>query len=173
MSIRLEPLGPQHAPAILEGQDEAIAREISGCRWDAESLSTFLARCARWREDGPIREYAALPAESGRVADGTSTLIGGAGLNTRAPGLTRNQATMTYWLLAAHRGQGDGHALASAVVEVARTDPKIHQLVLLIAPANAASLAVAHHLGATATGHHEPHPADATRTVERWTIELR
>ncbi|GAA4525441.1 GNAT family N-acetyltransferase [Brachybacterium paraconglomeratum] len=162
--IHLERLGPRHADAILAGQDPALAAEIVGQRWSRESLDSFLARAARWRADGPIREYAA-------ELDGV--LIGGGGLNLLDTGLERGEAALTYWLLATHRGRGHGHVLAAALVSRARAEPRISRLVLRIAPTNSASSALARSLGAERTGEVERHPADAARTVDRWVLELR
>lgn len=162
--IHLEGLGPRHADAILAGQDAPLAAEIVGERWSRESLDSFLARAARWRADGPIREYA---------ADLDGVLIGGGGLNLLDPGLERGEASLTYWILAAHRGCGHGHAVAAALVLRARSEPRISRLVLRISPTNTASLALARRLGALRTGEVERHPADAARTVDRWVLELR
>lgn len=161
--LLLERLGPRHADAILAGQDAALAAEIVGERWSRENLESFLARAARWRADGPIREYAA-------GLDGV--LIGGGGLNLLDPGLERGEAALTYWLLAAHRGRDHGHALAAALVDRARAEPRISRLILRIAPANSASRALARSLGAERTGEVERHPTDAARTVDRWVLEL-
>lgn len=162
--IDLEKLGPRHADAILAGQDALLAAEIVGERWSRESLDSFLARAARWRADGPIREYS---------ADLDGVLIGGGGLNLLDPGLERGEAALTYWILAAHRGCGHGHAVVAALVLRARSEPRISRLVLRIAPTNTASLALARRLGAQRTGEVERHPADAARAVDRWVLELR
>lgn len=162
--IRLESLGPRHADPILAGQDAALAAEIVGEPWSRGSLDSFLARAARWRADGPIREFAA-------VVEGT--VIGGGGLNLLDPRLERGDAALTYWILAAHRGRGHGHALAAALTARARVDPQISRLVLRIAPTNSASRALARSIAAQPTGEVERHPADAARTVDRWVLELR
>ncbi|WP_193105630.1 GNAT family N-acetyltransferase [Brachybacterium sp. FME24] len=164
--IRLRALDPADADAILAGQDEALAQEITGRRWDPDALREFLSRCSRWREDGPIREYAALVGHDG-------PLIGGGGLNRVAPGLEPGQAAMTYWILAPHRGQGHGRSLAAALGDAARADARIDRLVLRIAPHNAPSRAIARGLGALSTGQEERHPSEASRTVERWVLDLR
>lgn len=172
--IRLERLGPEHAPALLAGQDAQLAQEIVGERWTRETLDAFLARAARWRPEGPIREFAAV---DGRAVDGAAAgpavVLGGGGLHLLDPGLDRGQAALTYWLLARHRGLGAGRTLASALVDRARADARISELVLRIAPTNQASRALARHLGALPTGESERHPADATRTVDRWVLDLR
>lgn len=162
--IHLEGLGPRHADAILAGQDASLAAEIVGERWSRESLDSFLARAARWRADGPIREFA---------ADLDGVLIGGGGLNLLDPGLERGEAALTYWILAAHRGHGYGHSVAAALVLRARAEPRISRLVLRISPTNTASLALARRLGAERKGEAGRHPAGATRTVDRWVLELR
>src|SRR5699024_1039419 len=67
--IRLERLGPEHAEAILAGQDDQLVEEIVGQRWTRQSLDAFLARAARWRAAGPIREFAAVDGgEIGRAS---------------------------------------------------------------------------------------------------------
>lgn len=165
--IRLERLGPEHAATILAEQDAVLAGEIVGERWTAHSLDDFLERAARWRADGPIREYAATTDDTAGV------LVGGGGLNLLDPGLERGEAALTYWVLARHRGQGWGHALAAEIVERARAEARIARLVLRIAPANHPSRALARGLGAEPTGAIERHPADGARTVERWVLELR
>lgn len=164
--IRLEPLGPAHLEPILEGQDEALAAEIIGRPWDRHGLAEFLGRCARWREDGPIQELAAFEGDAG-------PMIGGGGLNRLAPGLARDQVALTYWLLAGARGRGLGVTLAKALADRARAAAGVREAVLLIAPENIASLAVARTLGARATGECVRHPADGARRAERWVLDLR
>ncbi|ASK67180.1 GNAT family N-acetyltransferase [Brachybacterium avium] len=166
--MRLERLGPEHAAAILEGQDAELAGEIVGERWNRGSLDSFLARAARWRADGPIREFAARYETEAE----TGALIGGGGLNLLDPGLTRAEAALTYWVLAAHRGRGHGRELAAALVGRAQADPRISRLVLRIAPMNGASRTLARSIGAVPTGEVERHPADAARVVDRWVLEL-
>nr|WP_245349545.1 GNAT family N-acetyltransferase [Brachybacterium fresconis] len=197
--MRLERLGPWHAAAILAGQDAVLAEEIIGARWDPEVLDDFLERAARWRDEGPIREYAAMLEDTTRCASSDSDdsrqfegsrridsdrrvegdhplggeLLGGGGLNLVAPGLGRGQAALTYWLLAAHRGRGHGLELAGSLVDRARSDTRIAQLVLRIAPHNEASRAIARRLGAVSTGTRVRHPADASRLADRWVLDLR
>ena len=171
MSIRLEPLGPRHGAQILRGQDDALAREISGRPWQPAALEAFLQRSAQWREDGPIREYAAVRDGSASTGD-PAALIGGGGMNLLAAGPGSGQASLTYWVLAAHRGRGHGRAVGAALVAIARADARIRHLVLRIAPHNTASQRVARSLGATPTGTLEHHPADATRTVEPWMLDV-
>jgi len=175
-AIRLRALDPQDADALLANQDDALAREISGGRWDRAALDAFLDRCSRWSSDGPIREYAAV---DGMASDGDkhegrgSRLLGGGGLNRLAPGVQRGHAAMTYWVLPAHRGKGLGQEIASALVDCARGDQRITQLVLFIAPHNDPSRAVARNIGAAPTGTPERHPADPDRVVDRWVLDLR
>ena len=171
MKIRLERLGPGHVEEILAGQDEALAREIIGRPWNRERLEEFLARCARWREDGPVVEFAALEEGSGR-------LLGGGGLNRLAPGLGPGQVALTYWLFAEARGSGLGAPLAAALADRARDLPArrgtaTSEAVLLIAPDNTASQTVARTLGARPTGELVPHPAGGTRRAQRWVLDLR
>lgn len=163
--LRLEQLGPPHAAELLAGQDEALAREIIGRRWDPATLEEFLARSARWREDGPLREFAAIEQETGR-------LLGGGGLNTLTPGLERGQAMLTYWVLRAERGRGVGRQLATALVDRALADGRLWELVLLIAEENAGSRALASSLGATPTGEWQRHPTGGDRRAERWMLPL-
>ena len=89
-----------------------------------------------------------------------------------APGISRGQAVLTYWLLAPARGRGLGTPLAAAIVGRARRDPVLEEAVLLIAPDNAPSQAVARSLGARPTGEIVPHPAGGTRRAERWMLAL-
>lgn len=171
MRIRLERLGPGHAEEILAGQDEALAREIVGRPWDRERIEEFLARCARWREDGPVVEFAALEEGSGQ-------LLGGGGLNRLAPGLGPGQVALTYWLFAEARGSGLGAPLAAALADRARDLPTwrgmtASEAVLLIAPDNIASQTVARTLGARPTGALLAHPAGGSRQAERWVLDLR
>lgn len=173
--IRLERLGPRHAPDILAGQDAALAEEIVGERWTGASLDAFLARAARWRADGPIREFAAVSggAADATAEDGRGVLVGGGGLRLLDPGLERGEAALTYWVLARHRRRGHGRELMEALVDQARAEERIRRLVLRIAPENAASRALARGLGTRPTGRTERHPAHGARTVERWVLELR
>ncbi|MDN5898860.1 MAG: GNAT family N-acetyltransferase [Brachybacterium sp.] len=171
--IRLERLGPEHAAAILEGQDAELAGEIVGEWWSPGSLDSFLARATRWRADGPIKEFAAMSEGRADNAAGGGVLLGGGGLNLLDPGLEPGQAALTYWVLAAHRGRRHGRDLVVALIARARLDARISRLVLRIAPTNTASRALARSVGAQRSGAVERHPADAARTVERWILELR
>lgn len=153
---------------MLAGQDEALAQEIVGRHWDPEGLDAFLERAARWRPDGPLREFAALE-DAGRDE---AEMVGGGGLALLGAGLERGQAALTYWALAGHRGRGHGRAVAAALVDHARAEPRIRELVLRIAPGHHASQAVARSLGVRPTGRTEPHPADASRTADRWALHL-
>ena len=164
--IRLERLGPAHREEILAGQDESLAREIIGRRWEREQLEEFLGRCASWRKDGPVQELAAFEGDAGRM-------VGGGGVNRLAPGLARDQVALTYWLLERARGRGFGIPLASAVVERARSVTGAREAVLLISPDNTASQSVARALGAGPTGEQVRHPADGTRQAERWLLDLQ
>lgn len=166
--LLLEQLGPRHGAAILAGQDEALAREVVGGRWEPESLREFLERASRWGDDGPVRELAAVVPD----AEGTA-LVGGGGITSLGPGLERGEASLSYWLLPAHRGCGLGPVLAARLVDLARADDRIGTLVLRISPDNAASRAVARSLGAGPVGRSERHPADATRRVDRWELSVR
>lgn len=162
--IRLVPLGPAHASALLAGQDEDLVREVFGRRWDEESLDAFCARASRWRPDGPIRELVAL--------NGDGAMVGGGGVHLLGAGLERGQADLTYWVLAPARGRGIGQAIAARLLALARRDVRVTDAVLRIAPGNVASTAVARALGAAPTGHLERHPADTSRHVERWSIPV-
>lgn len=163
--IRMAPLAPEHAPAILAGQDSELAREIIGLPWSPERLAEFLDRVSHWSPDGPLRELAALDADG--------VLVGGGGIHRLGPGLERGQVDLTYWVLAAQRGRGIGHLIAARLVELARGDARTAEVVLRIAPENSASRAVARALGARPAGRLEHHPGDATRVVERWRLALR
>jgi RimJ/RimL family protein N-acetyltransferase len=171
-SVHLEQLQGSHAAAILAGQDRALAREVFGCRWEPEGLAEFLARTERWRPDGPLREYAARPADGGPDGGQGGAIVGGGGLHLLGPGLEQRQADMTYWVLAPHRGHGWGTAIAQALCGAASSDPRIATLVLRISPENTASQRVARAVGASPTGHSERHPGDASRRVERWELDL-
>ena len=164
--IRLESLGPPHAEEILAGQDESLAREIIGRRWEREQLEEFLGRCASWRKDGPVQELAAFEGDAGRM-------VGGGGVNRLAPGLARDQVALTYWLLERARGRGFGIPLASAVVERARSVTGAREAVLLISPDNTASQSVDRALGARQTGEQVRNPADGTRQAERCLLDLQ
>lgn len=169
--IHLEPLGPQHAEQILSGQDDLLAAEVFGVHWQPGALGAFLARAVRWRPDGPLREYAAVRDVEGE-GHAVDELVGGGGLHLLGAGLEHGQAALTYWVLEEHRGQGLGRAISAALVDLARADGRIRELVLRISPSNTASAAVARSLGATPTGRSERHPADGTRVVDRWTLRL-
>lgn len=199
-SVLLERLGAAHADDILAGQDQALAQEVFGCRWEPDGLAEFLERAQRWRPEGPLREFAARPITAGPPTDPTrgsgiglttvpSTgptsdpgtrgaaaptrgIVGGGGLHLLGPGLERGQADMSYWVLAPHRGCGWGAEIVRALREAAANDPRIRTLVLRIAPQNEASRRVARGAGAMPTGRSERHPGDAERRVERWELEL-
>ncbi|UEJ82017.1 GNAT family N-acetyltransferase [Brachybacterium halotolerans subsp. kimchii] len=197
-SVRLERLGSSHAGAILAGQDRALAREVFGRRWEPAELAEFLERAERWSMDGPVREFAACQVGGGnadidactgmnagtgagtgadagtdaRACSARGEIVGGGGLHLLGPGLERGQADMSYWVLAPQRRHGWGAAIARALRDTARSDPRICTLVLRIPPENVASQHVARGAGARPTGRSERHPGDASRRVERWELDL-
>src|SRR5699024_8295204 len=166
--IDLQPLRPRHGETILAGQDELLAREIIGRRWDRPGPEAVLERVQNWRTAGPLREYAALSGTS----HGQGALIGGVGLAVRGAGIRRGPAALTYRGLEAVRGRGHGHGIAAALLQHARAEPRSGGLVLGIDPGNHASQAVARALGARSTGRSEPHPCARRRTVGRWSLVL-
>ncbi|PWH07549.1 N-acetyltransferase [Brachybacterium endophyticum] len=165
--MHLVPLESRHAEAILAGQDDALAREVFGRRWERGALIAFLHRVENWTADGPLREFAAEDAAGGGSTGG---LVGGGGLHLVGHGLERGQAELTYWVLPPHRGRGLGTEIARSLVAHAAREPRIAEAVLRIAPENHASQAVARALGARCTEPPERHPADVARTVERWVL---
>lgn len=163
MAVDLVPLAPAHVDAILAGQDALLAREVAGRWWDRQSLTAVATRAARWAPEGPLCELVA-------VEDGA--VVGGGGIHRLGAGLERGQTDLSYWVLAAHRGRGRGLRVATLLRDRAAADPRNVELVLRIALGNTASAAVARRLGAVPTGRRERHPADARRTVERWTLPV-
>ncbi len=139
--ILLRPLTPDDGAAQLAGEDEAMARSLSGGRSTLATVHTAIERWEHdWRTRGPVRAFGVFDVAS-------ETLVGFAEARLAAAYLEPAQVNISYGAFAAWRGRGlAGRALELVAGYVGgATDAR--ELVLLIAPENAASVRVAEKAG--------------------------
>jgi len=129
--------------AQVAGEDEETARRFGW--WPKRSTSeTVLAAYAdwarNWREDGPIRTFAAREPES-------RALVGGCELRIRPDGT----GEVAYWMNAGQRGRGYATEAVTLLIDYAASIG-VTRLEAQIAPDNHASRRVAEHAGFTQAG---------------------
>jgi RimJ/RimL family protein N-acetyltransferase len=143
--ILLRPLCAHDAPAHLAGEDDAMAKWVSGGRSTLASVQTFIDHSQdNWRNGGPRRAC-------GIVDCGTHQLIGFIEANfaiVLAPG----QVNVSYGVFQQWRGRGVAERAIELMCNYLRAATDAQQMVLRIDPANTASLRVAVKAGFTLGG---------------------
>src|ERR1700744_1557836 len=99
--IFLQPLSSDHAVEHLDGEDDDIARWLSGGRSSLESVQRYIQDCQKdWRSNGPRRAF-------GIFDCATDCLIGSIEANTNLPHALRlGQANISYGVFPNWRGRG-------------------------------------------------------------------
>lgn len=171
--LLLRPFCADDAPAllpVLEANEAHLSRWIPEHVWRPVPLAELAVRlegfAAAFAEDREWR-YAVLSA------DGT-TMIGEVDLFPRAapgrvPYAESDRAEIGYWLRADMSGQGLATEAARAMLEVARSLPRITQVLIRCDELNAASGAVPARLGLARTDTE----CDGADVLQVWTMELR
>ena len=143
--IFLRPLAQADAAAHLAGEDEDMARWLSGGRSTPETIRAAIERFeSEWRSNGPRRAFGIFGSEDDR-------LIGFVEANLALlaePG----HVNISYGIFAPWRGRGLARRAIDLIEQYLRSSTDAQQLVLQIAPENVRSLAVAEKAGFTRVG---------------------
>jgi RimJ/RimL family protein N-acetyltransferase len=134
-AIFLRPLSAEDAAAHLAGEDSEMAKWVSGGRSTMGTVQEFIRTSQEnWTRGGPRRAL-------GVFACATRELIGfvEANLTLLGPG----QVNISYGIIPQCRGRGLALRAVELMEQYLRTATQARQIVLCIAPENAASLRVA------------------------------
>jgi RimJ/RimL family protein N-acetyltransferase len=135
--IFLRPLTREDAAVHLAGEDEAIARWLSGGASTPATVSNYIARCQQnWQTGGPLRAFGIFSRRTGQ-------LIGSIEANlTPPPPLTSGQVNVSYSVFPAWRGQEIALRAIQLMVDYLRNTTDAREVVIRIAAENGPSLRV-------------------------------
>lgn len=143
--IFLRPLDAEDAADHLAGEDEEMAKWVSGGRSTPATVEAFIRNNQEsWRSGGPRRAFGVFDCASNRLAGfievNLARLVG--------PG----QVNISYGVFRQCRRQGVALRAINLMDEYLRTATEARQMVLRIVPANTASLRLAEKAGFTFCG---------------------
>jgi RimJ/RimL family protein N-acetyltransferase len=143
--IFLRPLTAEDAADHLAGEDEDMARWVSGGRSTLSTVEAFIRMNQEsWRSGGPRRAFGVFDCASNR-------LIGFIEVNM-ARLVEPGQVNVSYGVFPQWRRQGFALRAINLMDKYLRTATEARQIVLRIAPANIASLKLAETAGFTFHG---------------------
>jgi RimJ/RimL family protein N-acetyltransferase len=143
--IFLRPFTPGDAADHLAGEDDEMARWVSGGHSTPATVAAFIENSQHnWRSAGPRRAFGVFDC-------GTERLIGFIEANLALP-LDPGQVNVSYGIFPGWRGQGLALRAIDLMDEYLRTATDARQMVLRIAPANTASIKLAEKGGFTFCG---------------------
>lgn len=138
--IFLRPLTPEDAAAHLAGEDEEMAKWVSGGRSTMATVQAFIARSQEsWRNGGSRRPFGIFDSATGK-------LIGFIEVN-QSPALETHQVNVSYGIFREWRGRGLVVKAIDLVEKYLRAATNTRQVVLKVSAANTASLRVAEKAG--------------------------
>jgi RimJ/RimL family protein N-acetyltransferase len=143
--IFLRPLTAEDAADHLGGEDEEMARWVSGGRSTSATVETFIRNNQEnWRSGGPRRAFGVFDCASNR-------LIGFIEVNL-ARLVNPGQVNVSYGIFPQWRRKGFALRAIDLMDQYLRTATEARRIVLRIAPANTASLRLAEKAGFTFHG---------------------
>ena len=143
--IFLRPLTTEDAADHLAGEDEEMAKWVSGGRSTPATLEAFIRNNQEsWRSSGPRRAFGVFDCASNRLAGFIEVNLA----RVVEPG----QVNVSYGVFPQWRRQGVALRAINLMDEYLRTATDARQMVLRIAPANIASLKLAEKAGFTFCG---------------------
>lgn len=143
--IFLRPLNPEDAADHLAGEDDEMAKWVSGGRSTPATVETFIRKSQEsWRSGGPRRAFGIFHCVSNR-------LVGFIEVNL-ARVVEPGQVNVSYGVFREWRRQGVALRALDLMDEYLRTVTETRQMVLRIAPANIASVKLAERAGFTFCG---------------------
>src|SRR6476469_10820927 len=143
--IFLLPLNPEDAADHLAGEDEEMAKWVSGGRSTPVTVEAFIRNNQEsWQTGGPRRAFGVFDCASNR-------LIGFIEVNM-ARLVNPGQVNVSYGIFPQWRRKGLALRAIDLMDHYLRTATEARQIVLRIAPANTASLKLAERAGFTFQG---------------------
>src|SRR5215472_3945598 len=143
--IFLRPLIPEDAADHLAGEDDKMAKWVSGGRSTLANVKEFIQNCQEnWRNGGPRRAFGVFDCA-------TTRLVGFVEANLaflRDP----NQVNVSYGIFPEWRGRGLALRAIDLMDQYLRIATEARQTVLRIAPTNTASHRIAEKGGFTFCG---------------------
>ncbi len=138
--IFLRPLDPEDAPDHLAGEDDEMARWLSGGRSTLATVQGYIASCEeQWRTNGPRRAFGVFDCATNR-------LIGSIEANLEYR-LVPGQVNVSYGVFPDWRGKGVAQRALDLMSSWLRSSTEIRRIVVRIPCENAASLRVAQKSG--------------------------
>jgi RimJ/RimL family protein N-acetyltransferase len=134
--IFLRPLRAEDAASHLAGEDEEMAKWLSGGRSTLASVEVYIEQnLENWRSGTPRRAFGVFDCA-------TSQLVGTVEVNLSRI-LQADQVNVSYGIHQQWRGRGLAQRALDLMCEYLRVRTNARQVVLRIAPANVASIRVA------------------------------
>ena len=144
-TILLRLMHARDASAHMAGEDEEMARWVSGGRGTLETVNSFIENSREnWRTSGPRRALGVFDCATGQ-------LVGFIEVNLEvvvAPGVVN----VSYGVFPSWRGRGIAQRAIELMSKYLLASTEAQQMVLRIAPTNTASLRVAEKAGFTFCG---------------------
>ncbi|MGC2695386.1 MAG: GNAT family N-acetyltransferase [Candidatus Angelobacter sp.] len=138
--IFIRPLDAEDAADHLAGEDEEMAKWVSGRRSTPATVEAFIRKNQEsWRSGGPRRAFGVFDCASNR-------LVGFIEVNL-ARLVEPGQVNISYGVFRQWRRQGIALRAINLMDEYLRTATEVRQMVLRIAPTNTASLKLAEKAG--------------------------
>jgi RimJ/RimL family protein N-acetyltransferase len=143
--ILLRPLRVEDAADHLAGEDDEMAKWLSGGRSTLATVESYIERnLESWQRGGPRRAFGVFDCASAR-------LVGSVEVNL-ARTLESDQVNVSYGIHPEWRGRGLAQRALDLMREYLRANTNVRQIVLRIAPANVASIRVAEKVGCAFLG---------------------
>jgi RimJ/RimL family protein N-acetyltransferase len=143
--IFLRPLNAEDAPDHLAGEDEEMAKWVSGGRSTPATVEAFIQNSQEnWRSGGPRRVFGVFDCVANRLNGFIEVNLA----RLVEPG----QVNVSYGVFRQWRRRGLAMRAIDLMAEYLRTATEARQIVLRIAPANIASLKLAQKAGFTFRG---------------------
>jgi RimJ/RimL family protein N-acetyltransferase len=143
--ISLRPLNPEDAADHLAGEDDEMAKWVSGGRSTLATVEAFIRNNQEsWRSGGPRRAFGVFDCASNRLSGFIEVNLA----RVVEPG----QVNVSYGVFPEWRRQGLALRAINLMDEYLRTATEARQIVLRIVPENIASLKLAEKAGFTFCG---------------------
>src|SRR5205085_8413622 len=133
--IVLRPLTAADAGAHLAGEDDAIARWLSGGRSSLETVQAYIADCRHnWRNDGPRRAFGIFHSDTGALMGSieASFAFRSRAVTPLAPG----QVNLSIGIFADWRRQGIANRALRLMAQYLATNTDAREMILRIVPEN-------------------------------------
>lgn len=143
--ILLRPLIPEDAADFLAGEDDEMAKWVSGGRSTLASVQAFIERSQKnWSNGGPRRALGIFDCAGNQVIGFIEV--------SRLPVLRPDHVNISYGIFKNWRGQGLAVRAINLVAQYLYANAGEKQMILRIPPANTSSLRVAEKAGFTYVG---------------------